>query len=69
MCQQFALLAEKQSVTFICCLCEKAFSSITYLKNKYRTRLIVENDLRLSLTKIEPNINYLCCDKQLHKFH
>ncbi len=49
-------------------LCESAFSSLTYLKNKYRSKLQVECDLRLSLTQIKPNIDFLCNNKQLHSF-
>ena len=40
-------------------LCESAFSSLTYLKNRYRSKLAVQNDLRLALTKIVPNIHEL----------
>ncbi len=50
-------------------LCETAFSSLTYLKNKYRTKLDVENDLRLALTKIEPRINLICESKQSQPSH
>jgi hypothetical protein len=44
-------------------LCESAFSSLIYQKNKYRSKLQVENDLRLALTKIVPNIDMLCNEK------
>jgi zinc finger BED domain-containing protein 5/7/8/9 len=37
-------------------LCEKGFSSMLFLKNKYRTRLEVEHDLRIKLSKDVPNI-------------
>jgi len=50
-------------------LCESAFSSLIYLKNKYRSKLKVESNLRLSLTKIVPNIDELCSNKQLHDFN
>lgn len=50
-------------------LCEKGFSSLTYLKSKDRNKLNVENDLRLYLTKLEPNIDQLCKQKQAHPSH
>jgi len=38
-------------------LCEKAFSALVYVKNKFRNRLEnVESELRLKLSNIEPNI-------------
>jgi len=50
-------------------LCERGFSSLTYLKSKYRNKLNVEDDLRLYLTKLEPNIEELCKKKQAHPSH
>ena len=40
-------------------LCELAFSSLTYIKNKLRQRLSVEQDLRVALSTIPPRINKL----------
>jgi hypothetical protein len=37
-------------------LWECGFSSVIYMRNKYRNRLSIEPDLRLQLTKIEPDI-------------
>jgi len=50
-------------------LCETSFSALTYLKNKYRTKLNVENDLRLALTNITPRIDSICETKQAHPSH
>ncbi|XP_074032820.1 zinc finger BED domain-containing protein 5-like [Leptinotarsa decemlineata] len=50
-------------------LCERGFSSLTYLKSKYRNKLNVEDDLRLYLTKLESNIDELCKQKQAHPSH
>jgi hypothetical protein len=50
-------------------LCECGFSSIIYIKNKHRNRLSTEPDLRLKLTKIEPDIRKLCLAKQAHPSH
>jgi hypothetical protein len=35
-------------------LCEKGFSHMLFLKNDYRNRLEVENDLRVNLSTIKP---------------
>ncbi|XP_063766104.1 protein FAM200A-like [Eleginops maclovinus] len=41
-------------------LCASGFSTLAYLKNKYRARLDPENDMRLSLSTISPRIDRLC---------
>jgi hypothetical protein len=47
------------------CLCEKAFSALMYLKNKYRNHLRnVESDLRIQLSEIKPNIEKLVTEMQ-----
>ena len=40
-------------------LCESGFSSLLYLKNKYRNKLDVEKQLVISLSKIKPRIQTL----------
>jgi hypothetical protein len=50
-------------------LCESGFSSMIYKKNKYGNRLSTEPDLRLKLTKIEPDIRKLCLAKQAYPSH
>ena len=50
-------------------LCETAFSVLTNMKTKYRSRLAVESDLRVCLTKIVPRIEKLCSEKQPHPSH
>ncbi|XP_050522957.1 zinc finger BED domain-containing protein 5-like [Daktulosphaira vitifoliae] len=49
--------------------CEAAFSTLVYLKNKYRNRLDVEPNLRINLTSFYPNLKLLCDDKQHHHSH
>ena len=51
------------------CTCEAAFSTLVYLKNKYRTRLDVEPNLRLKLTSFSPDLKSLCNCKQHHPSH
>lgn len=50
-------------------LCEKGFSSLTVLKTKFRNRLDVEDDLRLYLSKLTPDIQEICKGKQAHPSH
>ena len=46
-------------------LCECAFSTLLYIKSKYRTQLA----LRPALSKIEPRLTLLCKNKQAHPSH
>ena len=42
-------------------LCEKTFSTLTFIKNKYRSRLIrVEDDLRVAVSTIKLRVRLLC---------
>lgn len=51
-------------------LCEATFSALTYIKSKYRSRLMtVEDDLRLAVSGIEPQIHLLCLQKQAQPSH
>ena len=46
-------------------LCESGFSSLNYMKNKYRSRLQPEADLTLCLTtSIHPRLDKLCASHQ-----
>ncbi|XP_042858681.1 zinc finger BED domain-containing protein 5-like [Penaeus japonicus] len=50
-------------------LCEKTFSALTYIKNKYRSRLWVEDDLRVAISGIKPRMELLCSKKQAQVSH
>lgn len=50
-------------------LCEKSFSVYVATKTKYRNRLDAEDDMRLQLTTIHPDIDNLCNNKQAQKSH
>ena len=60
LCTEQPALAKRAVKTWMpfatTCLCESAFSALTSIKTKYRVRLCVENDLRLRLSQIQPNI-------------
>uniref|UniRef100_A0A8C5A3P1 DUF4371 domain-containing protein n=1 Tax=Gadus morhua TaxID=8049 RepID=A0A8C5A3P1_GADMO len=51
-------------------LCERGFSSLIYLKNKYRSRLQPEADMTLCLTtSIRPRLDKLCATHQGQTSH
>ena len=50
-------------------MCERAFSAITDMMTKYRSRLNVESDLRIGLSQIAPRIDELCKVKQADPSH
>lgn len=50
-------------------LCETAFSALTNMKTKYRSRLVAEGDMRVCLSNITPRIDSLCKAKQAHPSH
>ena len=50
-------------------MCETAFSALTNMKTKYRSRLTLDSDLRVCLYQILPRIDDLCCKKQAHPSH
>ena len=50
-------------------LCEQGFSTLLYIKNKYRARLCVEPGLRVALSKTEPKIDELVKAKQAQPSH
>ena len=45
-------------------LCEQGFSTLLNMKNKHRSRLNVEHDLRVCLSNTAPRIEKLICNKQ-----
>lgn len=70
---EFSSLAEKAlrfllpfATTY---LCETGFSALLGIKNKYRSRLNVEPDLRLKLSSTSPDIKKLCQNIQCHPSH
>ncbi|XP_064083891.1 zinc finger BED domain-containing protein 5-like [Macrobrachium nipponense] len=50
-------------------LCETTFFALTYIKNKYRSRLNVKDDLRVTVSDITPRFEMLCSKKQAHSSH
>nr|KAF6369003.1 hypothetical protein mMyoMyo1_010410 [Myotis myotis] len=50
-------------------LCETGFSSLLVIKYKYRSRLVVEDDLHCALAKTSPRISDLVRKKQSQPLH
>lgn len=54
------------------CICEKAFSTLTYVKNKYRSSLTAPHILYLKLlstSDLSQNIEKLLANIPLHRSH
>ncbi|XP_073711553.1 zinc finger MYM-type protein 6-like [Misgurnus anguillicaudatus] len=73
-CQKtFPQLAKKAMMSLLpfatTYLCESAFSSLSYLKSKYRSKLQPESDMMLCLTSISPRIDRLCAVHQGQSSH
>ena len=50
-------------------LCASGFSSLLYIKNKYRSKLEVEPPLLIKLSSCKPRIAALCTQLQAHPSH
>ena len=50
-------------------LCELAFSTLVYMKSNRRSRLSVEQDLRVALSSVPPRIKKICEQRQAHVSH
>lgn len=73
LCTEYPALAKCAVKTLkpfvITYLCESGFSVLTSMTTKYRHRLCVEDDIRLRLSPIQPDIAKLCASSQAHKSH
>ena len=50
-------------------LCERTFSTLSYIKNKRRSKLEVEDDLWVAVSQIKPRIDLLCSEHRAHCSH
>lgn len=50
-------------------LCETGFSAVAVIKNKYRSKINVEKEMRVAISTIEPRFQKLCSEKQAHPSH
>ena len=49
--------------------CESAFSALLAIKPKARNRLDAMRDMRVALSKMEPNTPEMIAQKQVHQSH
>lgn len=70
---EYTLLAERALTVLVpfatTYQCEASFSALAVMKSKLRSRLQVEDDIRVCLSKISPRIDLLCRQKQAHTSH
>ena len=73
LCTEYPVLAKRAVKTLMpfatTYMCESGFSALTSMKTKYRARLCVENNLRLRLSQIQPDIADLCASSHAHPSH
>lgn len=50
-------------------LCETGFSAVAVIKNKYRSKINVEKEMRVAISNLEPRFEKLCSEKQAHPSH
>ena len=50
-------------------LCELAFSTLVYMKSNRRSRVSVEQALRVALSSVPPRIKKICEQRQAHVSH
>ncbi|CAK1582494.1 unnamed protein product [Parnassius mnemosyne] len=50
-------------------LCETGFSAVAVIKNKYGSKINVEKEMRVVISKLEPRFEKLCSEKQAHPSH
>uniref|UniRef100_A0A3Q4HQ00 Zinc finger BED domain-containing protein 5-like n=1 Tax=Neolamprologus brichardi TaxID=32507 RepID=A0A3Q4HQ00_NEOBR len=50
-------------------LCEVGFSAVASIKTKYRSKLDIENELRVAVSKLQPRFEKICSNRQAHTSH
>ena len=50
-------------------LCEIGFSAVASIKTKYRSKLDIENEIRLAVSQLQPRFEKICRKKQAHTSH
>lgn len=50
-------------------LCEAGFSAVAVIKSKYRSKINVENEMRVAISNITPRFSKMCDDQQAHPSH
>jgi hypothetical protein len=50
-------------------LCEAGFSAVVVIKSKYRSKINIEKEMRVTVSKMLPRFELLCHGKQAHPSH
>jgi hypothetical protein len=50
-------------------LCEGGFSAVAVIKSKYRSKLNVEKEMRVAVSKMSSRFELLCHGKEAHPSH
>ncbi len=50
-------------------LCDIGFSAVASIKTKYRSKLDIENELRVAISNLQPRLEKICSMKQAHTSH
>lgn len=50
-------------------LCKTGFSTVAVLKTKYRSRLVIEKELRTAISSMIPRFEKICAEKQAQPTH
>ncbi|CAK1601271.1 unnamed protein product [Parnassius mnemosyne] len=50
-------------------LCETGFSAAAVIENKYRSKINVEKEMRVGISKLELRFEKPCSEKQAHPSH
>lgn len=50
-------------------LCEAGFSAVAVIKSKYRSKINVEQEMRVAVSSLIPRFEKMCADHQAHPSH
>ncbi|XP_024145995.1 zinc finger BED domain-containing protein 5 [Oryzias melastigma] len=71
--KEFPLLGKRALATLLpfatSYLCEIGFSAVASIKTKYRSKLDIENELRVAVSQLQPRFEKICIMKQAHTSH
>ncbi|XP_059372832.1 zinc finger BED domain-containing protein 5-like [Carassius carassius] len=71
--KDFPLLGKRALATLLpfatSYLCEIGFSAVASIKTKYRSKLDIENELRVAVSQLQPRFEKICSMKQAHTSH
>lgn len=71
--EEYPLLSKKALRTLIpfstSYLCEAGFSAVAVIKNKYRSKINVETEIRVAISNLMPRFEELCNNVQAHPSH